>query len=549
MATLDSMASIVWDYHAGVRRRVEGALNKVRDAIDEWIDGALEGPLPDDWREQFAAVLEGQTAQCRRVLPESARQIEAWIEGWAGEYGLLPTGPPMEHWARWRRSADSPVVAQTSAPGAQTVTHSPDGSFVIQVTPEVSGPPESEVDLTETEEVAGPGPKTSQSFQDQVRLILEIVEPDIAEWWSSARGELRSRDATSWGKFLRQNYYSDREGNRPIVWVDVNFTTAQAAEAIITLASDPSSIAGQLYRQWRASRHDAPTEFAAWRRDATAVSFQQAAALARIYYGSLASLSAGGDLVVTVHDIGEEGFSWPQLLSLLPLMSGSGKFAASSLTVVIVNKSSHATRLLKIPQALLKKLHNLSDKARSALITKAKAAKNEKEALAILEDGVEAGARQVPFVKPPFPKPVAAKRVTNMKGRDYPHPSHVKAAQSEERLAHDIHKLEDEVVLQWGKPIGSHGADIISYNHKTKKITLWDDKYRSAFRRIQASKTFEEGRRPLEQSIDEARAAIGSSSLSVGDKDAALHSLDTNSFRRITQGSGNARNSTIGVGR
>ncbi len=88
--TADSMAKIVTDYHVGVKRRVHEALNHVRVAIDDWIEEAIQGPLPDDWREQFRAVLEAQAAQGRRVLPECVDELEAWIEGWATEYGLLP---------------------------------------------------------------------------------------------------------------------------------------------------------------------------------------------------------------------------------------------------------------------------------------------------------------------------------------------------------------------------------------------------------------------------------------------------------------------------
>ncbi len=93
MITTDSMAKIVTDYHAGVSRRVHEALNHVRAAIDDWIEQAIQGPLPDDWREQFRAVLEEQAAQGRRVLPECVFELEAWIENWATEYGLLPARP------------------------------------------------------------------------------------------------------------------------------------------------------------------------------------------------------------------------------------------------------------------------------------------------------------------------------------------------------------------------------------------------------------------------------------------------------------------------
>ena len=48
---------------------------------------------------------------------------------------------------------------------------------------------------------------------------------------------------------------------------------------------------------------------------------KQAAQIASIYYESIASLTNGGDLVVLVNDVAENGFSWHQFLYLLPAMA------------------------------------------------------------------------------------------------------------------------------------------------------------------------------------------------------------------------------------
>jgi hypothetical protein len=554
MIATDSMAQIVSDYHAGVSRRVHEALNHVRTAIDDWVEEAIQGPLPDDWREQFRAALEAQAAQGRRVLPECVRELEAWIESWATEYGLLPAGPTMEHWARWQRAAESEPIVQVTASGTQTLRHSPDGSFVIQVTPDVSGPLVAEVDLTEQEEVAGEGPEVSQSFRDQVRLILEILDPDVAAWWTS-NGFLRSRNASSWTTFFLFNYYSEQKDRRLIAWVDMNFTPSQAATAILADAYDASSSAGQLYRVWRAARGNTAEEFASWQKEAQGVGAQQAAALARVYYGSLSSLTPAGDIVVTVHDINEEGFNWSQLIGMLPVLAAAGKLGKASLSISIVSKGSKTQRLLQIPNELLTKLGKLSKKARDALVAKARRAKNEKEALKILEEGVSGAkvratkkvARQAKRVKPPLPPPVANVRVTNMKGTDHPHPSHVIAAKSEERLAREVHAIEGEIVLQWGKKIGAKASDVISYNYITQKVSLWDDKYRTAARRLNPSSTFATKSATLKESVDEARRVIEASHLTDADKLAAVRSLNLKTFNRRTNASGNSKNSAFEV--
>ena len=57
---------------------------------------------------------------------------------------------------------------------------------------------------------------------------------------------------------------------------------------------------------------------------------------------------------------------------------------------------------------------------------------------------------------------------------------HVVAAKTEELLARFVQGFEDEQVVRWGAPIGSHGADVISVSTKTGQVTLWDAKFRTA---------------------------------------------------------------------
>jgi hypothetical protein len=149
--------------------------------------------------------------------------------------------------------------------------------------------------------------------------------------------------------------------------------------------------------------------------------------------------------------------------------------------------------------------------------------------------------------KPPFPPAVAAIRARPAKGKDVPHPSHVKAAESEEAAARYIHdNVPDEVVILWGKAIGANGPDIISYNLRLKVVTLWDDKFRSELRRIRSSRTFAKESQALEHSVVEARRAIQNSSLSAADRAAAERSIERGNFRTRTLGSGKVMNSVIG---
>lgn len=127
--------------------------------------------------------------------------------------------------------------------------------------------------------------------------------------------------------------------------------------------------------------------------------------------------------------------------------------------------------------------------------------------------------------KPPFPPPAAKVRVTIRRGQTTPHPSHVLAAESEEVLSRFIHSLPDEAVLFWGQKIGAHGADAVSYNLRTRIVTLWDVKWRSAPVRIPPSKTFEKDSNPLKNAVRQAVDAVKASRLSEVHKAAAIQSI------------------------
>jgi len=119
------------------------------------------------------------------------------------------------------------------------------------------------------------------------------------------------------------------------------------------------------------------------------------------------------------------------------------------------------------------------------------------------------------------------------------------AAAAEKALANTIHSLPDEVVLYWGEAIGTHGSDVVSYNLETKRITLWDAKYRGDAVGIAGSKTFTDKQR-LSNALVKAKDAIYSSSLSAEDKAAAINSIKDKLFNTRTAGMGSAKNSTFG---
>ena len=119
------------------------------------------------------------------------------------------------------------------------------------------------------------------------------------------------------------------------------------------------------------------------------------------------------------------------------------------------------------------------------------------------------------------------------------------AAEAEEALARTIHELPDQVVVRWGDPIGSHGADVVSVNIKTGEVTLWDSKFRGGNIRIQPSQTFQK-QPSLDNAIRKAEEAIkANTTLPAEIRAAALKNLEKRQVATRTVGAGNAKNSTL----
>jgi hypothetical protein len=84
------------------------------------------------------------------------------------------------------------------------------------------------------------------------------------------------------------------------------------------------------------------------------------------------------------------------------------------------------------------------------------------------------------------------------------------AAAAELRLMRQVSRMPGQVVI--GKPgvQGTRGADLISFNKSTGRVTLWDAKWRGTQRAMQQSMTFRK-HGPLTNALDEAEKIIRAS--------------------------------------
>ncbi|MGK9416204.1 hemagglutinin repeat-containing protein [Pseudomonas cedrina] len=122
--------------------------------------------------------------------------------------------------------------------------------------------------------------------------------------------------------------------------------------------------------------------------------------------------------------------------------------------------------------------------------------------------------------------------------------SQVNGYVGELNLANDIANLPNQAVVRYGDAIGTHGADVVSVNLATGRVTLRDNKYRSSAQNVPSSPTFTPGSNALDGAVSDAQTAIRNSNLPDSVKQQAIQSLRDGNFNANTVGSGAAKNST-----
>jgi hypothetical protein len=125
---------------------------------------------------------------------------------------------------------------------------------------------------------------------------------------------------------------------------------------------------------------------------------------------------------------------------------------------------------------------------------------------------------------------------------------HIKGLWGETKFAHYLHYMTDEIVIRWGDGVGTHGADIITVNSKTGRVTLWDTKWRTNPTMIGPSKTFSESGR-LSKALDQAERALDTADYIPSElRQKALDSITYETYNAHTPGMGAARSSGVQFG-
>lgn len=84
-----------------------------------------------------------------------------------------------------------------------------------------------------------------------------------------------------------------------------------------------------------------------------------------------------------------------------------------------------------------------------------------------------------------------------------------RAMRSELQLQAMVEAMPWHKVIGVGGQYGTHGADLISYNRLTGRITFWDAKYRRRATNLRMSSTFDVGSDRLRNAVAEARKIVG----------------------------------------
>jgi hypothetical protein len=367
------------------RRRLEQMLDRFGESLYDWLSAALNRP-EEDWQADLANFVAHSRMTGIELSEESLEQIRGLVEARVNGTGVFATGSQR---GNVRVKPTIQLAALALAPDSAT---------------------DATIDLSESpqEEVAGPGPETSEAFKSKVRTMLELLDPFVAGIWKQFQGTVRVRDPN----LLQFSYYSERNKKQLVIVVSPHFTVRDTATAILQEAYTSfshffSSSTNPIHSEVAEKKLLTDKEMAKRLAEIQTEAFKQAAAtaafLAESYYGAIASLTPGGDLIVTIDDVDRNGLNWNHLLSALPLRAVFRK----AIKRLILKLPGGKT--LEFPGQLLDKLNAMLPGKRKELIAKAQKAKTKEEALAIIEKGLDSKPKPVPE-KPKRPAPPVPKK-------------------------------------------------------------------------------------------------------------------------------------------
>jgi RHS repeat-associated protein len=166
-------------------------------------------------------------------------------------------------------------------------------------------------------------------FDEQQMLnILKFLDPDVYNWWRR-HGRTDQIPAKGWigGWFTLDVHPSyDTSDNAAVIRLAEEFTPVEAALALSDTARNQMLGAwAQAFpsHKWQQD-HCEPGKFHAWQREQFRQGTEYARAFAELYVNGVLSFNAGGDAIVSINDVLENGLSWNSILTAMPILRTAG---------------------------------------------------------------------------------------------------------------------------------------------------------------------------------------------------------------------------------
>ncbi|MCL6508391.1 MAG: RHS repeat-associated core domain-containing protein, partial [Bryobacteraceae bacterium] len=173
-------------------------------------------------------------------------------------------------------------------------------------------------------------------LHDQVLRILAELDPEVYLFWKhrGLTGPRRSRTIVHFIWIVRRSKYEELD-NTLFYGADECESPLEIALNIILATRTDKRLRGwqKWFEEFYANR---PELLRSIQQERAKLAAQYAFVLASLYYEGIASITAAGDVIVSLNDFLENGFKWSQLVAILPL-------AGMAVTLRIGNKEIQLT--------------------------------------------------------------------------------------------------------------------------------------------------------------------------------------------------------------
>ena len=371
------------------------------------------------------------------------------------------------------------------------------------------------------------------------KLLLHIMDEDVARFVERRGGFIMaSPPGTLWGQKGPSAHYDLKEipGEQVFrdlnrIWVKVpdDWDSAKVASYIVQQCTDPNGEFTKWFSAYLVVDRGMVSDEALNRGQELEAArcraiLAKAAKVAEVYYRGIASLTPTSLLMLAAYDAtnGEYLSAAVELAFVIP----AGKLIEKGMGFITIEGSASSGEVMQVSAQAVKAFRQLPIGRQQAVLKAIAKTKNVDEACAVINRELQGLGYESADV-------ATGLTMNNLKGE-----------LGEWALVKRINQIRGELVIKSPAGTGTNGADVVSFNTLTGKVTLWDAKFRSAARILKQSGTFTD-KTTLRNAVREAEREINASALSAENKARAIRSLESGNYNIFTAGDAYAPNSVI----